>query len=103
MNVKIKSAMAIAATAMLVSVSAHAHDCSGGSSGGMDATGNQCNDVASLVAVSTPVSASVVSTGATAPTSTHATQKVSMNETKRVQHKSLQGNHASGAKRHVQG
>ena len=25
------------------SLSAHAHDCSGGAGGGMDATGNQCN------------------------------------------------------------
>ena len=27
----------------LVSPAAHAHDCSGGADGGMDATGNQCN------------------------------------------------------------
>ena len=33
----------IAAT--LFSLNAHAHDCSGGANGGMDATGNQCNDV----------------------------------------------------------
>ncbi len=34
-------------------LSAEAHDCSGGTDGGMDATGNQCNDVA---AVATDVS-----------------------------------------------
>jgi hypothetical protein len=34
-------------------LSAHAHDCSGGTNGGMDATGNQCNDAA---AVATDVS-----------------------------------------------
>ncbi len=39
--------------ATLFSLSAHALDCSGGANGGMDATGNQCNDVA---AVATPVS-----------------------------------------------
>lgn len=30
--------------AALFSLSAHAHDCSGGANGGMDDTGNQCND-----------------------------------------------------------
>jgi hypothetical protein len=29
-------------------LSAQAHDCSGGTDGGMDATGNQCNDVAAI-------------------------------------------------------
>jgi len=29
---------------------AHAHDCSGGAEGGMDATGNQCSDNATQVA-----------------------------------------------------
>jgi hypothetical protein len=28
---------------MFYSIAAHAHDCSGGAGGGMDATGNQCN------------------------------------------------------------
>jgi hypothetical protein len=36
----------IAAT--LFSVSAHALDCSGGASGGMDATGNECNDATTV-------------------------------------------------------
>jgi len=40
---------------MLFTLSVHAHDCSGGTDGGMDATGNQCNDVA---AVATDVSSS---------------------------------------------
>jgi hypothetical protein len=34
--------------AMFFSVSAHAHDCSGGVNGGMDATGNQCNDAVAV-------------------------------------------------------
>jgi hypothetical protein len=29
-------------------LSAQAHDCSGGTDGGMDATGNQCNDAATF-------------------------------------------------------
>ena len=29
--------------AALLPLAAHAHDCSGGADGGMDATGNQCN------------------------------------------------------------
>jgi len=29
-------------------LSAQAHDCSGGEGGGMDATGNQCNDTATV-------------------------------------------------------
>lgn len=41
----------IAAT--LFTLSAHAHDCSGGTNGGMDATGNECNDA---VAIKTDIS-----------------------------------------------
>ena len=40
---KIKSILAFAA-AMALSFATHAHECSGGAGGGMDATGNQCND-----------------------------------------------------------
>jgi len=36
--------------AMFFSLPAHAHDCSGGAGGGIDATGNQCNDVAVVAA-----------------------------------------------------
>lgn len=32
----------------LFTLSARAHDCSGGTDGGMDATGNQCNDAATV-------------------------------------------------------
>ena len=39
--------------AMFFSVAAHAHDCSGGVNGGMDATGNQCNDTADVATVAT--------------------------------------------------
>ena len=42
--------LVVLVAATLFSVSSYAHDCSGGPSGGMDATGNQCNDSA-LVAV----------------------------------------------------
>jgi len=41
----------IAVAAFLLAATAHSHDCSGGADGGMDATGNQCNDPASVVAV----------------------------------------------------
>ena len=40
----------IAAAALLLAASAHAHDCSGGNDGGMDATGNQCNEPVPVVA-----------------------------------------------------
>ena len=43
--------------AMFFSISAHAYDCSGGTNGGMDATGNECNDTASLVTVATAAGA----------------------------------------------
>ena len=46
--------------AMLFPMSAYAHDCSGGASGGMDATGNQCNDAATIEMI-------VSSDGATFP------------------------------------
>ena len=36
----------IAAT--LFSLSAYAHDCSGGANGGMDATGNECNNATTV-------------------------------------------------------
>lgn len=45
--------------ATLFSVSAYAHDCSGGADGGMDATGNQCNDpVAAVVSSDSATSTS---------------------------------------------
>lgn len=40
----------IATAALLLAASAHAHDCSGGTDGGMDATGNQCNEPARVAA-----------------------------------------------------
>lgn len=45
-----------AAAAVLLAATAQAHDCSGGTDGGMDATGNQCNEPASFVAAA-PASA----------------------------------------------
>ena len=50
---KIKSILAFAAV-MALSFAAHAHDCSGGAGGGMDATGNQCNDESAYTLVSAP-------------------------------------------------
>jgi hypothetical protein len=49
----------IAAT--LFSLSAHAHDCSGGADGGIDATGNQCNDTVAVGKIASSDSASVAS------------------------------------------
>lgn len=40
----------IAAAALMLAGAVQAHDCSGGAEGGMDATGNQCNDLAAVVA-----------------------------------------------------
>ncbi|MFO1302942.1 MAG: hypothetical protein U1F54_04375 [Burkholderiales bacterium] len=40
----------IATAALVLAASARAHDCSGGTDGGMDATGNQCNEPARVVA-----------------------------------------------------
>ncbi len=40
----------ITAAALVFAASAHAHDCSGGKDGGMDATGNECNQPVSIVA-----------------------------------------------------
>ena len=40
----------IIAAALVLATSAHAHDCSGGTDGGMDATGNECNQPAPIVA-----------------------------------------------------
>ena len=48
----------------LLTFSAHAHDCSGGTNGGMDATGNQCNEaapVATDVSPGRPTSLSALS------------------------------------------
>ena len=44
--------------AMFFSLSAHAHDCSGGLNGGMDATGNQCNDTVAVATVAPSAGAS---------------------------------------------
>ena len=58
----------IAAT--FFTLSAQAHDCSGGTDGGMDATGNQCNDTAAAAAAATAATATEVSSDH--PTSTSA-------------------------------
>jgi hypothetical protein len=83
---------AIAAT--VFSVSAYAHDCSGGPGGGMDATGNQCNDEAAYSASESNVQdakliapktfaapATTVSTSAYAPASHSVKSKKSTHQT----------------------
>ncbi len=46
------------AAATLFAATAHAHDCSGGAEGGMDATGNQCNEpVPAAARVAAPAAA----------------------------------------------
>jgi hypothetical protein len=59
MNNQLKSALTFAA-AMLVAGAVHAHDCSGGAGGGMDATGNDCGVVADVVASTEVASAAAV-------------------------------------------
>jgi len=39
---------------MFFALSAQAHDCSGGTEGGLDASGNQCNDASSVIASTSP-------------------------------------------------
>ena len=45
--------ISLAVAVLALSAVAHAHDCSGGPDGGMDATGNQCNEPAAFIAPST--------------------------------------------------
>lgn len=40
----------LAVAVLALTGAAHAHDCSGGSDGGMDATGNQCNETLAIAA-----------------------------------------------------
>ena len=40
---RIRLLLSVIATAALTPLATYAHDCSGGTDGGMDATGNQCN------------------------------------------------------------
>jgi hypothetical protein len=49
----------ITAAALVLAASAHAQDCSGGKDGGMDATGNECNQPAPIVAAAQPPAKSV--------------------------------------------
>jgi hypothetical protein len=80
-TMKTQRILAIAA-AMALSFAAHAHDCSGGASGGMDATGNQCSDEATVEAFeAASVAASAVPTHVAAPSTqscdAHAIRSVS--------------------------
>ena len=60
MNAKLLMSL-IAAT--FFSLPAHALDCSGGANGGMDATGNQCNDAATVATVAPSDKAAFPSAG----------------------------------------
>ena len=44
--------MLLAAVSFALAGAAYAHDCSGGTDGGMDATGNECNVAAAIVSPS---------------------------------------------------
>ena len=59
-----RKALAPLIAAMFFSLPAHAHDCSGGTGGGMDATGNQCNDAAAVATLVSSSAATVSSTPA---------------------------------------
>ena len=70
--------------AMFFSLPAHANDCSGGVGGGMDATGNQCNDVVAVATFASSAAPKVAATktascskcaGKHAATTKHATSR----------------------------
>jgi hypothetical protein len=67
MNTKLLISV-IAAT--LLPIAAYAHDCSGGSDGGMDATGNQCNGSTVVTASSSAKKAEAKKTAAKGTTPT---------------------------------
>lgn len=69
--------------AMFFSLPAHAHDCSGGTGGGMDATGNQCNDAAAVATLVSSNAATVSSTPAP-KVATHKTASCSKCAVKRT-------------------
>lgn len=95
-STSLKSAIAFAA-AMLVAGAVHAHDCSGGAGGGMDATGNDCGGVADVAFAGDPVAAAAAR-GSTAATARKAAPPiVAMNRTGHASHHA-HVRHASGAK-----
>jgi hypothetical protein len=56
----------ITAAALVLAASVHAHDCSGGKDGGMDATGNECNQPVPIVAAAQAPAKSVAQRPTTA-------------------------------------
>ena len=103
MNTSMKSLMTFAA-AMLVASAVHAHDCSGGPSGGMDATGNDCGSVGEVApGGDKPVTvAAHGSTVAAASNAAHSNPAVAMNGAGHAPHHA-HVRHASGAKSRSQG
>ena len=96
MNVKTIAALA---AATLFSIAAHAHDCSGGASGGMDATGNQCNGE---VIFADPVTNMPAATSQLAPGANSAHAKLTKVSTA-THAKSKNARHTAGAKRSAHG
>jgi len=95
------------AAATLFSMSVHAHDCSGGAAGGMDATGNECN-MGGLIATSAEEArTTVLSAGPSsaapkaAATSHHTSTTLALNNA--GAHKAKLPGHHSAAKHSVQG
>jgi hypothetical protein len=68
---KMHTMLAFVAAATL-SLSAQAHDCSGGAAGGMDATGNQCNGDTIVLSDTTLASPAAGEARAAAPATPHA-------------------------------
>ena len=74
--------------AMFFSLPAHANDCSGGTGGGMDATGNQCNDAAAVATLVSSPAATVSSTPShkVATNKTAACSKCAVQRTSATKH-----------------
>jgi len=106
MNPSLKSAIAFAAT-MLVTGAVHAHDCSGGASGGMDATGNDCGGVADVAFVATaPARTDAQTHGptvATAPKPAQSNTTIATSSAGHAGHHATVRHHASRAKGRSQG
>ena len=102
---KIQPILAFAA-AMVLSFAAHAHDCSGGAAGGMDATGNQCSDEGAYSQTSmtgAPAASSAAALGAGHARSTSAAtfKPVAANTNKASQHAAKKHSHRAAKKQNA--
>jgi hypothetical protein len=96
---KIQPILAFAA-AMALSFAAHAHDCSGGAAGGMDATGNQCSDESAYSQTSVagaPAASPAAQLGARSA-SVATFKPVATNADKASQHASKKNSHRAAKK-----